>query len=530
MAHKYAQIAFTEQVRQVQSEQNSRAGYAGMDQGEDYNFLLSDNEATFIQDRDSFYMASVSETDWPYVQHRGGPKGFLRVIDASTLGFADFKGNRQYVSMGNFRINDRVALFLMDYPNRRRLKIMGRIKQVANDDWELLASLEVDGYRATVERGFIIHIEAFDWNCPQHITPRFTEQEVEQAIAPIIEQNKALKSQIDSANGQQVVEKKQWLGDGPISLVVSGIRQLTPRIRAYELRHPEGQALPKVQAGTHLQLPVTLENGVHELRHYSICSNPKRRDIYEVAVLKEPEGRGGSLSIHDNFYLGQVLNVALPGNYFSLHEDNAPAVLIAGGIGITPIKAMAQTLKCKGIKFSLHYAGRSLTEMAFQDRLQREFSNELSLYSAALQQRMDIDKIMQDAPADAVFYVCGPASLIESVIASAEQLNIEPERIRYERFTAAAVKDTKAVTLELLRSNKIIQVAADQSLLDAMLAEGLELPFSCKTGECKSCVVKVISGEPLHLDNCLTEDERHQQKKFCPCISRSHSSNLSLDI
>ena len=120
MAHQYAKIAFTESVRQVQKEQNSRAGYAGMDTGEDYNFLISQQESDFIGNRDSFYMASVSETDWPYVQHRGGPKGFLKVIDEKTLGFADYKGNRQYISTGNFRTNDKVSLILMDYANRRR--------------------------------------------------------------------------------------------------------------------------------------------------------------------------------------------------------------------------------------------------------------------------------------------------------------------------------------------------------------------------------------------------------------------------
>jgi hypothetical protein len=217
MAHKYAQIAFTEQVRQVQTEQNSRSAYARMDQGADYNYLLSDNEAAFIQDRDSFYMASVSETDWPYIQHRGGPKGFMRVLDESTIGFADFKGNRQYVSMGNFRGNDRVALFFMDYPNRRRLKLMGRIQPVANDNWELLARLETDGYRATVERGFVIHIEAFDWNCPQHITPRYTELEVQQLIAPLIEQNKALKAQLDAASKQVLATTAESLEDGTVS-------------------------------------------------------------------------------------------------------------------------------------------------------------------------------------------------------------------------------------------------------------------------------------------------------------------------
>ena len=174
MAHKYAQIAFTQTVRSVQTHHNSRSGYASMDEGEDHNYLLSDYEAEFLAQRDSFYMASVNENDWPYLQHRGGPKGFMRVIDASTIGFADFSGNRQYVSTGNFKTNDRVALFFMDYPNRRRLKMFGRVKQVNDQDWAMLAQLEVDGYRATVERGFLISLEGFVWNCPPHITPRFT--------------------------------------------------------------------------------------------------------------------------------------------------------------------------------------------------------------------------------------------------------------------------------------------------------------------------------------------------------------------
>jgi len=196
MAHKYAQLAFTKTVRAMQQEQNSRAGYASMDQGEDYNFLLSAVEAEFIAQRDSLYMASVSETNWPYVQHRGGPKGFLKVLDASTIGFADYKGNRQYVSAGNFRNNDRVALIFVDYPNKRRLKLMGRISQVAEDDWQTLASLEDDDYRAKVERGFVIKVEAFDWNCPQHITPRYSESEIESFITPLTKELSELKARL----------------------------------------------------------------------------------------------------------------------------------------------------------------------------------------------------------------------------------------------------------------------------------------------------------------------------------------------
>ena len=144
-------------------------------------------EAEFIAERDSFYMATVGENGWPYVQYRGGPKGFLRVLDASTLGFADFRGNRQYVSVGNLRADDRVSLILVDYPRRRRLKILGRARAVdAAQDPGIVAHLGDPAYRARVERGIVIAVEAFDWNCPQHITPRFTEAEIGAMAAPLV--------------------------------------------------------------------------------------------------------------------------------------------------------------------------------------------------------------------------------------------------------------------------------------------------------------------------------------------------------
>lgn len=193
MGHKFAELAFTPSVREMQEELGSRGHYAAMEQGEDHNDRLSDREASFVQARDSFYMASVSETGWPYVQHRGGPVGFVRALDERTLGFADFRGNRQYVSVGNLRRDDRVALIFVDYPNRRRLKVLGRV-QLLDPNSERLAELQVPGYRARVERGFLIHVEAFDWNCPQHITPRYTESEVERLIAPLVEENRKLKA------------------------------------------------------------------------------------------------------------------------------------------------------------------------------------------------------------------------------------------------------------------------------------------------------------------------------------------------
>lgn len=526
MGHRFAEIAFTQSVREVQQALGSRAGYMAMEAGEDYNHVLGESEADFITARDSFYMASVSETGWPYVQHRGGPPGFVRVLDERTIGFADFSGNRQYVSVGNVRKDDRVALFFMDYPNRTRLKLLGRVRLVGPEESALLADLEVADYRARVERGFLIHVEAFDWNCPQHITPRYTEAQIEDLMAPLIEENRALKTrQADTDTA-----RPQVLGDGPLELVISGVRQLTPRIRAYELRDPNGAVLPAVEAGSNLRVPVGLPDGKTTVRHYSICSNPARRDVYEIAVLREDTGTGGSRAVHALFNIGLRLRCELPQNHFHLHSDARPAVLIAGGIGITPIKAMAQALKARGNVMQLHYAGRSGQEMAFRDRLLRQFDNDLTIYKSADGERMDIERVLSGSPDRAVFYVCGPNRLIDAVTNVATALNIDSERIRAERFAAAVNPESRPIQLELRRSGKQLRVAAHQSILDAMLDAGVDAPFSCRAGNCKSCAVKVLAGEPDHRDSALSTAEREDYRLMCPCVSRATSDHLVLDI
>lgn len=180
MANQFAKIAFTNSVRTVQQNLGSRSAYSSMDEGDDYNDVLREREITFITGSDSFFMASVSETGWPYVQHRGGPVGFVRTLNEQTIGFADFTGNRQYVSVGNVLKDDRISLFFMDYPNRKRLKLFGHVRVVEPTESKLLKSLQVTGYRARVERGIVIRIVAFDWNCPQHIIPRYTQAQIDE--------------------------------------------------------------------------------------------------------------------------------------------------------------------------------------------------------------------------------------------------------------------------------------------------------------------------------------------------------------
>jgi len=199
MRHRFAEIAFTPAVKALQEAHGSRTSYARFESGPLRNDRLGREEVEFIQDRDGFYLASVGATGWPYVQYRGGPRGFLRVLDERRLAWADFRGNRQYVSVGNFGGDDRVAMILMDYANRRRLKILGHAEslEVGADDW-LGAQLAVPGYPALVERAVRVRIEAFDWNCSQHITPRFTLEEVEHAVKPLRERVAELEAQLTS--------------------------------------------------------------------------------------------------------------------------------------------------------------------------------------------------------------------------------------------------------------------------------------------------------------------------------------------
>jgi uncharacterized protein len=193
--YSFLDIASSASVRAVQAEMGSDHLWTPGQVDRRFEAFTVDEEA-FIAARDSFYMASLSDNGWPYVQHRGGPPGFLKVIDETTLAFADFRGNRQYISVGNLDANDRAALILVDYPRRARLKILAHVERLALDaEPELLSKLLEPGYRAKPERIFRLRLAAFDWNCPQHIVPRFTEAEIARAVQPLHQKLEALEAE-----------------------------------------------------------------------------------------------------------------------------------------------------------------------------------------------------------------------------------------------------------------------------------------------------------------------------------------------
>jgi len=179
MNRNFTKFAFTESVKKAQEHYGTRRSYARMENSGD-RYVLTDREISFIQSRDSFYLATVGENGWPYLQFRGGPKGFLKAIDDTSIGYADFRGNGQYISTGNLQASNKASLILMDYPSQQRLKIWVEATIIeAEQNAALMQHLEMAEYKARIERLMLFNIQAYDWNCPQHITPRYTVEEIE---------------------------------------------------------------------------------------------------------------------------------------------------------------------------------------------------------------------------------------------------------------------------------------------------------------------------------------------------------------
>ena len=193
-------IAFTPTVKAVQERLGSRRGYARMEEKGGWQDKVTNDLAAFLAERDSLYLATATAEGQPYIQHRGGPKGFLKVLDENRLAFADFKGNRQYITLGNLTENPRAYIFLMDYANRRRIKVWGRAEVVENDPW-MLEKLEDPNYGGVPERAIVFHVEAWDVNCPQHITRRYTEDDIETAFAKLQGRIQELEAEVERLKG-----------------------------------------------------------------------------------------------------------------------------------------------------------------------------------------------------------------------------------------------------------------------------------------------------------------------------------------
>ena len=210
MAYPFGSLVFTPVVKALQERYGSRPAYVKREESRFSQDALGPDEDAFLAECDSFYMASIGETGWPYIQHRGGSRGFLKMLDGHTVGFADFQGNRQYVSTGNLMTNDKVALILVDYPKRARLKILGHVQIFEGADAEAwMEKLRDPEDASAIDRVLIIHVDAFDWNCQRHITPRFTAEQIRNVLAPFEERMKELATENEKLRAQLAAEESK---------------------------------------------------------------------------------------------------------------------------------------------------------------------------------------------------------------------------------------------------------------------------------------------------------------------------------
>ncbi|GAA1016361.1 ferredoxin [Acrocarpospora pleiomorpha] len=299
-------------------------------------------------------------------------------------------------------------------------------------------------------------------------------------------------------------------------------------VRSLILRRTSGAPVPDWAAGAHID--VLLPDGT--TRQYSLCGEPGTTDHYRIGVLRERDGRGGSRWLHDEVTVGDVLRIRGPRNHFRL--ESAPGYLfVAGGIGITPILAMIREAEQAGADWRLRYAGRSLGSMAFVDEL-TPYDGRVSIQPEDERGRPDVDALLATVAPDELVYVCGPTGLIDAVRNAAERAGLT-RRVRYELFSApvAGTGDETAeqgFDVELLNSGLVLRIPPDRSVLDVVLAAGVNVISDCQDGICGSCETEVVAGEPDHRDHVLTPDEQQAGTCMMICVSRSLGPRLVLRL
>ena len=302
-------------------------------------------------------------------------------------------------------------------------------------------------------------------------------------------------------------------------------------ISSFELVSTDGAALPAFSAGSHID--VSLENGV--TRQYSLCNSPEDGDRYLIAVLRDAASRGGSQAMHEQVEEGSELEISPPKNHFALAHPPQKSLLMAGGIGITPILCMAERLRVLGAPFDLCYAARSRASMAFRQRLEEcAFASQVHFFfdEDSADSRLNVADWLERSSDDTHLYVCGPKGFMQHVLDTARHAGWPEDRLHYEFFNAEVVKsnDDGSFKVQIASTGATIVVAKDKTVLQALAAAGIEVPTSCEQGVCGTCLTRVMKGECDHRDMFLMDDERARNDQFLPCVSRARSELLVLDL
>ena len=459
---------------------------------------ISETHKKLISQADTFFVTSAHPEQGIDASHRGGHPGFVHLINDTCLRIPDFVGNSMYNTLGNFTSYPFAGLAFIDFEHGRLLQLSGRAEILWDQDdpasetggtqrywqFEILSWRESD-----------LHFK-FNWeymDASPHIPKLVHEQQT---------------------NNQ-------------LSLQVERIRQETDRIKSFRLRAIDSGQLPAFEPGAHLKVKVRLPNGQDDERHYSLLSSTMDRSAYEIAVLKEPQGRGGSQYLHEQIKEGDILECDAPKNEFPLTENAQHSLLIAGGIGITPILAMMHALAEAGKSYEIHYSARTKADLAFHDRIKGIAGAQAQFYTSQ-DRRLDLKEVLSTPKPGTHVYVCGPQRLISAVRDTANTQDWPTEQIHFESFGAQLTQNDKAFEVHLKNANKTLTIPSTKTLLDTLLEAGINVPHQCKRGECGLCVTEVTAGEPDHRDLYLNANE--QTTSICVCVSRARSKSLTLKL
>ncbi|MGU3412930.1 PDR/VanB family oxidoreductase [Enterobacteriaceae bacterium C34A] len=302
-------------------------------------------------------------------------------------------------------------------------------------------------------------------------------------------------------------------------------RELQGEVVVLTLADGDGNELPPFRAGAHIDLHLTPEL----IRPYSLCGDPQDRQCYQLGILKDKASQGGSLAAHA-LQEGDVVTVSDPRNLFALEESAAHSLLIGGGIGITPMLAMAAELHAAGRSFSLHYCARSRSQAAFISQLENApFAHRVQLHFSD-EQRLNLDAVLSDVPPETHLYVCGPTRLMDAVSEQAARHGYSPEQCHQECFSAEVQTGGEAFEVVAATSGITVQVQENQTIVEALAQAGLKVTVSCKQGICGSCLTGVLEGEPDHRDSYLTDEEKADGDQILLCCSRAKCGRLVIDL
>jgi vanillate O-demethylase ferredoxin subunit len=318
---------------------------------------------------------------------------------------------------------------------------------------------------------------------------------------------------------------------GGLRVRVAARRVEAVDICSFELVSADGTPLPAFSAGSHVDVAV----GEGITRQYSLCNDPAEAHHYQIAVLRDPATRGGSAAMHDRVQVGDVLAISAPKNHFPLAHEARKSLLVAGGIGITPILCMADRLALTGADFELHYCTRSRERTAFHDRIRASrFASRVQFHfdDGPPEQRFDIAARLATPEPGTHLYVCGPRGFMDAVLGTARARGWPESQVHYEFFAAEVAPSATddSFEVQLASSGRVVVVPKDRTVVQALAAAGVEVQTSCEQGVCGTCITRVLEGVPDHKDSYFTPEEHAKNDQFTPCCSRAKTKRLVLDL